>query len=42
MTQEQNEFIKSVLGQITVNATAPESVKTIEMIQSILVELEDK
>ena len=36
MTKEQNQFIVSVLSQITINAADPNAIQTSEMVQSIL------
>lgn len=39
MTPEQKTFLISVLNSITVKAGDSESLKTVQMIQSILIEL---
>lgn len=41
MTQEEKEFLVNILNQITVKGADPASVRTVELIQSILNKLKE-
>lgn len=36
LTQEEKDFLKNILSQISVKPSSPEAAKTVEMVQSIL------
>lgn len=40
MTQEEKMFLTNLLKQITINPSAPDAGKTVDMVQSILKKLE--